>query len=244
MHRPPWRSWFAQHSREESDHTLSDPVVIPNKASLGQRLAARLLYVVLRLLRLTWRVRFSDPHGSLVAGIEKPFIICVWHNRLAYAMYAYRDSIKPVSGRRLAAMVSASKDGAFLVEILRAFGIEPVRGSTSRRGRQALLELSRQMKAGLHLAITPDGPRGPCYEIQDGILSLAQVTGLPIIPLGCASRRKLRFKSWDRFQLPLPFTRCDIVYGEPLQVPRKLDEAERDKIREELKHRLEAISPE
>ena len=81
-------------------------------------------------------------------------------------------------------MVSASKDGAFLVEILRAFDIEPVRGSTSRRGRQALLELSRQMKAGLHLAITPDGPRGPCYEIQDGILSLAQVTGLPIIPLG------------------------------------------------------------
>ena len=62
-------------------------------------------------------------------------------------MYAYRDSIKPVSGRRLAAMVSASKDGAFLVEILRAFDIEPVRGSTSRRGRQALLELSRQMKA-------------------------------------------------------------------------------------------------
>jgi lysophospholipid acyltransferase (LPLAT)-like uncharacterized protein len=223
---------------------LSDPVVIPNKASLGQRLAAKLLYVLLRLLRLTWRIHFSDPHGSMEAGRNEPFIICVWHNRLAYAMYAYRDSIKPISERRLAAMVSASKDGAFLVEILRAFDIEPVRGSTSRRGRQALLELSRQMKAGLHLAITPDGPRGPCYEIQDGILSLAQVTGLPIIPLGCSAKRKLRFKSWDRFQIPLPFSRCDVIYGEPLRVPRELAAEERDEIRDELKRRLEAISPE
>ena len=242
--RRPWKNWSARRSREESDHTLSDPVVIPNKASLGQRLTAKLLYILLRLLRLTWRVRFSDPYGSLEAGREKPFIICVWHNRLAYAMFAYRNSIKQVSGRRLAAMVSASKDGAFLVEILRAFDIEPVRGSTSRRGRQALLELSRQMKSGLHMAITPDGPRGPCYEIQDGILSLAQVTGLPIIPLGCASRRKFRLKSWDRFQLPLPFTRCDILYGEPLHVPRKLDDAERTGLRDELKRRLESISPE
>ena len=100
------------------------------------------------------------------------------------------------------------------------------------------------MKSGLHLAITPDGPRGPCYEIQDGILSLAQVTGLPIIPLGCASKRKFRFKSWDRFQLPLPFTRCDVVYGEPLHIPRKLNDVERTSLRAELKRRLEAISPE
>ena len=233
-----------RRSREVSDHALSDPLVIPNSASLGQRLAAKVLYILLRLLRLTWRIHFSDPRGSLEAGRDKPFIICVWHNRLAYAMYAYRDSIKSVSGRRLAAMVSASKDGAFLVEILRAFDIEPVRGSTSRRGRQALLELSRQMKAGLHLAITPDGPRGPCYEIQDGILSLAQVTGLPIIPLGCASKRKYRFKSWDRFQLPLPFTRCDVEYGEPLHIPRKLNDADRNEFRAELKKRLDAISPE
>ena len=193
---------------------------------------------------MTWRIHFSDPHGSMEAGCNAPFIICVWHNRLAYAMYAYRDSIKPISERRLAAMVSASKDGAFLVEILRSFDIEPVRGSTSRRGRQALLELSRQMKAGLHLAITPDGPRGPCYEIQDGILSLAQVTGLPIIPLGCSAKRKLRFKSWDRFQVPLPFSRCDVIYGEPLRVPRKMAAEERNEIRDELKRRLEAISPE
>ena len=113
------------------------------------------------------------------AGRDRPFIICAWHNRLAYAMVTIRESILPKTGRRMAAMVSASKDGAFLVEILRAFDVVPVRGSTSRRGRQALLELSRQVKAGLHLGITPDGPRGPCYEIQDGILSLARWVAKP-----------------------------------------------------------------
>ena len=222
---------------------MTDPVVIPNEASFIQRLVARLLYVFLRLLRLTWRIHFSDPHGVIESGRDKPFIICVWHNRLVYSMYVYCNSIKPISGRRLAAMVSASKDGALLVELLKAFDIDPVRGSTSRRGRQALLELSRKMKAGLHLAITPDGPRGPCYEIQDGIVSLARLRGLPIIPLGCSSGRKYCFNSWDRFQLPMPFTRCDVVYGLPLQVPRDLDDVQRAAIREELKCRMEAINP-
>ena len=200
--------------------------------------------MLLRMLRFTWRVYFSDPHGMMEAGRDRPFILCAWHNRLAYAMVAIREGIQPKTGRRMAAMVSASRDGAFLVEILRAFDVEPVRGSTSRRGRQALLELSRQVKAGLHLGITPDGPRGPCYEIQDGILSLAQLTGLPIVPLGCQARRKVRFKSWDRFQLPWPLTRCDFVFGEPMAVPRRVTGAERAVLKGELKRRMAEINPE
>ena len=219
-------------------------MVIPNDAGLGQRLAAKLFYVFLQVLRLTWRVHFSDPHGVMEAGRDRPFILCAWHNRLAYAMVTIREGIQPKTGRRMAAMVSASKDGAFLVEILRAFDVVPVRGSTSRRGRQALLELSRQVKAGLHLGITPDGPRGPCYEIQDGILSLAQLTGLPIVPLGCQAGRKVRFRSWDRFQLPWPLTRCDMAFGEPLEVPRKVSDEQRTVLRDELKRRMMEINPE
>jgi lysophospholipid acyltransferase (LPLAT)-like uncharacterized protein len=223
---------------------LDTQVVIPNEAGLGQRLAARLFCMLLRMLRFTWRVYFSDPHGMMEAGRDRPFILCAWHNRLAYAMVAIREGIQPKTGRRMAAMVSASRDGAFLVEILRAFDVEPVRGSTSRRGRQALLELSRQVKAGLHLGITPDGPRGPCYEIQDGILSLAQLTGLPIVPLGCQARRKVRFKSWDRFQLPWPLTRCDVAFGEPLEVPRKATDEQRNALKDDLKRRMMEINPE
>ena len=223
---------------------MPGPVVIPNKASLIQKLAGRVVYGLLRLLRFTWRINFSDPHGVIKDSRDKPFILCVWHNRLVFGMDAYSNNIKPISGRRLAAMVSASKDGALLVEVLKAFDIEPVRGSTSRRGRQALLELSRKMKAGMHLGITPDGPRGPCYEIQDGILALSQVTGLPIIPLGASVNRKYRFNSWDRFQLPMPFARCDVAYGAPLQVPRELDDTQRAAIRAELKSRMDEINPE
>ena len=223
---------------------MSEPVVIPNKASLGQRLAAGVLYVLLRLLRFTWRVHFSDPHGVLDAAADRPFILCAWHNRIIYALFAAHDVIRPRTSRKVAAMVSASRDGAFAVEVLHTFGIVPVRGSTSRRGSQALLESARQAKAGLHLAITPDGPRGPVHEIQQGILSLGQVTGLPIVPLGCVARRKVRFNSWDRFQLPWPLTRCDVVFGEPLAVPRKVTDGQRSALGEELKRRMEAINPE
>ena len=223
---------------------LDTQVVIPNEAGVGQRLAARMFYMLLRMLRFTWRVYFSDPHGIMDAGRDRPLIFCAWHNRLAYVMIAIREDIQPKTGRRLAAMVSASRDGAFLVEILRAIDVEPVRGSTSRRGRQALLELSRQVKAGRHLGITPDGPRGPCYEIQDGILSLAQLTGLPIVPLGCQARRKVRFKSWDRFQLPWPLTRCDVAFGEPLEVPRKATDEQRNALKDDLKRRMMEINPE
>ena len=223
---------------------MDTQVVIPNEAGLGQRLAARLVYVLLRVLRFTWRVRVSDPHGVMDVARDQPFILCAWHNRIIYALFATRDVIRPKTGRKVAAMVSASSDGAFAVEIMRAFGIVPIRGSTSRRGRQALLELSRQARAGLHLAITPDGPRGPVHEIQEGILSLSQVTGLPIVPLGCEAGRKVRFKSWDRFQLPWPLTRCDFVFGEPMAVPRRVTGAERAVLKGELKRRMAEINPE
>ena len=178
------------------------------------------------------------------AARDQPFILCAWHNRIISALFATRDIIRPKTGRKVAAMVSASGDGAFAVEVLRAFGIVPIRGSTSRRGSQALLELSRQARAGLHLAITPDGPRGPCHEIQGGILSLAQVTGLPIVPLGCEAGRKVRINSWDRFQLPWPLTRCDMVFGEPLEVPRKVSDEQRNALKDELKRRMAEINPE
>ena len=223
---------------------MDTQVVIPNEAGLGQRLAARLVYVLLRVLRFTWRVRVSDPHGVMDVARDQPFILCAWHNRIIYALFATRDVIRPKTDRKVAAMVSASSDGAFAVEIMRAFGIVPIRGSTSRRGRQALLELSRQARAGLHLAITPDGPRGPCHEIQEGILSLSQVTGLLIVPLGCEAGRKVRFKSWDRFQLPWPLTRCDFVFGEPMAVPRRVTGAERAILKGELKRRMAEINPE
>jgi lysophospholipid acyltransferase (LPLAT)-like uncharacterized protein len=142
----------------------------------------------------------------------------------------------------LAAMVSASKDGGFLAAILECFKVQPVRGSSSRRGRQALLELTTWAERGYDLAITPDGPRGPCYLVQDGIISLAQITGFPIMPVSYYVAWKIRLKSWDRFQIPLPFTRCEMIYEKPIRVSANATDAERENLRQDLERALTSIT--
>ena len=167
----------------------------------------------------------------------------MWHNRLALCLvpyYRYAKKLNPTPG--LAALVSASKDGAFLASILECFGVQPVRGSTSRRGPQALLELTGWAERGYDLAITPDGPRGPRYEVQEGVMGLAQVTGLPIIPASYHLNWKVQAKSWDRFQIPLPFASCEVAIGRPIRVPREASDAEREALRQQLEHTLKEIS--
>jgi lysophospholipid acyltransferase (LPLAT)-like uncharacterized protein len=142
----------------------------------------------------------------------------------------------------MAAMVSASKDGALLAAILECFNVQPVRGSTSRRGPQALLELTTWAERGFDLAITPDGPRGPCYKVQDGAMSLAQITGLPIIPFSYFLKWKLRLNSWDRFQVPIPFSYCEMRVGKPFYVRRDATDEERAELRSELESTLRQLS--
>src|SRR5262249_43552959 len=168
-----------------------------------------------------------------------PVIYCLWHNRLALCMqayYSYARKRNPTPG--MAGMVSASKDGAFLAAILKGFDVEPVRGSTSRRGSQELLEVTSWADNGYDLAITPDGPRGPRYVVQDGVMSLAQVTGLPIIPFSYYTLWKIQLKTWDRFQIPLPFSRCIFRVSPPIRVPREMSDEKREHLRQELQRAL------
>ena len=139
---------------------------------------------------------------------------------------------------KIAALVSASKDGALLAAVLGRFGVEHVRGSSSRRGPQALLEMATRARLGYNLALTPDGPKGPRYIVQPGVIALAQLSGLPIIPVTCNARRKLCLKSWDGFQIPFPFSRCELILNEPIHVPREADEAVREERRRELETSL------
>jgi lysophospholipid acyltransferase (LPLAT)-like uncharacterized protein len=139
-------------------------------------------------------------------------------------------------------LVSASKDGGFLSEVLRCFGVQPVRGSSSRRGPQALLELTTWAERGYDLALTPDGPRGPRYVVQSGVTALAQLTGLPIVPVSYNLTWKLQARSWDRFQIPLPLSVCEVILAEPVRVPRQASNEERERRRIELENTLRAIT--
>jgi len=218
-------------------------VVVPHKAKWHQRLAAALVYGLIRSLAATIRFELDERAGQFGGALKGKVIFSIWHNRLALSLMIYRRYVvRFAPERRMAAMVSASRDGGLLARILEHFGVEPVRGSSSRRGPQALREMISWAESGYDLAITPDGPRGPCYQVQDGVISTAQLTGLPILPVSYHLNWKFRPKSWDRFQVPMPFARCRIRTGEMVRVPREATEAERETLRQRLEETMKAIT--
>ena len=217
-------------------------VVIPNSPTFFQRVAAWIVWATLNSISATLRYRIRDPHGFLKRRDISQAIYCIWHNRLALCMKLYFAFGKNRSKTGMAGLVSASKDGALLAAILERFGILPVRGSSSRRGPQALLELKTWAERGYDLAITPDGPRGPRYIVQDGAMSLAQITGLPVVPVSYFLKWKIRLKSWDGFQIPLPFSICEVTAGKIFHVPRDIPDVAREELRKQLEAELRAIS--
>ena len=218
-------------------------VIVPHKAKWHQRLAAALVYGFIRCLAATIRFELDDRTGQLREALTRKVIFSIWHNRLALSLMMYRRYVvRFAPERRMAAMVSASRDGGLLARVLEHFSVEPVRGSSSRRGPQALREMISWAEQGYDLALTPDGPRGPCYQVQDGVVSTAQLTGLPIIPVSYHLNWKFRPKSWDRFQVPLPFARCRIRIGDIVRVPREATESERETLRQRLEETMKAIT--
>jgi len=141
----------------------------------------------------------------------KGFIYAFWHSRQAFLVYLH-------SGDQIHPLISQSQDGEIIAQVCRRFALEPVRGSSSRGGMEATRELMRWLEKGERVGITPDGPRGPRETVQDGILYLAQKTGLPIVPVAYGAKRRWVFKSWDAFILPKPFNRIAMAYGEPLSI--------------------------
>jgi lysophospholipid acyltransferase (LPLAT)-like uncharacterized protein len=218
-------------------------VVVPHQATWQQRLAAAVIYFSIRALAATIRFRLNDPANFFNGAPKEKIIFAIWHNRLALSAVLYRRYVlKFKPERRMAGMVSASRDGGLLAQLLELFGIEPVRGSSSRRGPQALREMISFGQCGYDLAITPDGPRGPRYLVQEGVISTAQLTGLPIVPAAYHLNWKICLKSWDRFQIPLPFARCETRVGKIMRVPREATDAQRESLRQQLEIELRAIS--
>jgi len=218
-------------------------VVVPEQPGVAGRLAARLIWLTVQGVDATLQYDLDMAPAALAALGQGRAIFAVWHNRLALSLRVYARFIQPhAPPRRLAAMVSASRDGGLLAHTLRAFGVQPVRGSSSRRGAQALLEMTSWAERGYDLAITPDGPRGPRYRVQEGAVDLAALSGLPLIPVSYDLGWRRQLRSWDGFLIPLPFSRCRTRFGEPLEVPRELDNVAREHFRAEFERRLLAIT--
>ncbi len=151
-----------------------------------------------------------------------PIIYAFWHNRIFYLPYLYRKTHTGV-------MVSKHKDGEIIAKVMNKLKLKPVRGSTSRGGIRALIEIIRYaQKSKNAIAFTPDGPRGPKYVIQEGVLIAARETGFPIVPIAWNAKRRKELHSWDNFLLPFPFNKFITVYGEPIFI-KKTDNLEEKK---------------
>ena len=196
-------------------------------ATVGYRLVA-LLGSTLR-----WRTDGLEHIDRIVAGGRQP-IMAFWHGRILPATYFFRR-------RGIVVITSENFDGEWIAGIIERFGYGTARGSTSRGGRKALLQLTREMAAGKAAGFTVDGPRGPAEIAQPGAVWLAKATGHPVLPFHLEADRHWTLKSWDRTQIPKPFATVSLVIGEPFDVPGDVDEAGIESARRMLEDRLRVL---
>jgi len=182
------------------------------------RLARWLVAFGFRLLQLwgrTLRYEIDDRAGIVGRPVTENYIGALWHNRLLVFPLILRRFFPQRHG---AALISASRDGDLLADAVQRFGYDVVRGSSSRLGASAILQLTQVLAAGGDVVITPDGPRGPAYELGPGIIFLAQKSGAAVLPMNLEYSRCWRLGSWDRFIVPRPFAKVRVLINGPHNV--------------------------
>ena len=143
-------------------------------------------------------------------------LIAFWHCHLLLMLHTKWHGPSSV-------MISQSKDGEYIARVFDWYGVGSVRGSSTRGGAAALREIIREARVGKNIVFTPDGPKGPARIVKEGVVAAARATGLPIVPIAFAAKKKKLLRSWDRMVIPIPFTRALFLYGEPIVVPRDAD---------------------
>ena len=169
---------------------------------------------ILRIYAKTIRLRCVNSEAYLEG--KKVVVFAVWHNRFISLPVLLPSKLS----KYVTTLISNSRDGEYIAGLVREFGVEPVRGSSSKGALHALHELSDAIGRGLSPIITVDGPRGPRYEAHPGANMLAMKHGIPIVPLSVNCSSYWQLKSWDRLQIPRPFSKVEILFGEPIFIPK------------------------
>lgn len=162
-----------------------------------------------------------------------------WHHSMFLIPWLHREWFAQIPGTVL---TSPSGDGQIIADICASFGIEAARGSSSKpeKGMSALIALAEKARQGYDIGITPDGPRGPGCRVQSGVVKLAQLTGVPLIPVNIHYSRAFKFRTWDRFQIPLPFAKVTLTFHPAHQIPRRMTEEQFEQRRAALEDVLRA----
>jgi lysophospholipid acyltransferase (LPLAT)-like uncharacterized protein len=193
---------------------------------------------LLRIWERTLRYEVDDRAGLLAKQASESGIGAVWHNRLLIMPLVLKRFFPHRQG---AALISASRDGGWIAALVQRIGFDVVRGSSSRQGAIAMLQLSDVLAGGRDVVITPDGPRGPVYVLGPGIVLLAQKSGAVVFPLHLEYSSCWRMKSWDRFILPRPFSKVRVILGPPHQVATTSSEQEFEMERLRLQNAMMAL---
>ncbi|OYW76812.1 MAG: hypothetical protein B7Z37_07040 [Verrucomicrobia bacterium 12-59-8] len=201
-------------------------------AKIRIKSAGKIIAWIMRGIAMTVRWQIRDDAGVFDAN-RRGCIWGFWHNRMFLFPWTHHEWFANIPGTIL---TSPSGDGQIIADLCESFGIEAARGSSSKpeKGMSALITLAAKVREGHEIGITPDGPRGPIYQVQPGIVKLAQLTGAPIIPAHMHYSRALQFKTWDKFMLPLPFSTITLVLDPPIYIPRRMTEEEFEQKRQTL----------
>ena len=205
------------------------------------RPARWLIAVGFRVLQLwvrTLRCEIDDRAGVIGKPVDQTYIGALWHNRLLLFPFVLRRFF---SDRHGAALISASRDGELLADAIKRFDYDVVRGSSSRLGASAILQLTEVLASGRDVVITPDGPRGPVFELGPGIIFLAQKSGAAVVPFNMEYSSYWRIKSWDRFIVPRPFSKVRVIIGQPHRVKSTSTDEEFEAERLRLQNALMAL---
>lgn len=199
--------------------------------------AAIAAYVRLVFYSTRWTFLHEERVGRH-AATRRPFIACFWHGRMIQIPNLWHYDM-PIH-----LLASGHRDGRLILQMVRRFGIQPIVGSSSRGGTQAMLTMVQTIRSGGCIALAPDGPRGPRMRAAPGVIALAKLTGVPIFPLSFSSAFGCVLATWDRFFMPLPFGRGVVIYGEPITVPPDADDATLEVARATLEARLNDLTAE
>ena len=192
--------------------------------------------LMIRCLGLTWRIEWRGlEHHERARNGSGPVVYAFWHGRLLVLSWSHRR-------RQIQVLASDHRDGDLMGRTIARLGFGHLKGSTTRGGAKALRELKEALGRGLDVGLTVDGPTGPRGVVQQGATELARLAGAVVLPVSNAARRRILLRSWDRFQIPAPFTRVVIAYCEPLAVPPGAGPEERERLRRELEDRLHRLT--
>ena len=217
-------------------YAFADLAGYPAKKRLLIRAADLAFYVLISLIGRTvrFRVEGGEHLAEAARGGALP-IYTTWHDGVFLSTYFFRR-------RRIVVMTSRSFDGEYIARFIQRFGYGAARGSSSRGGVGALVEMARLVRAGYPAGFMIDGPRGPRHVAKMGAVLLAKKTGQPVLPFAVNAARHYAAPSWDRCQLPLPFTRAAVRIAPPIYVPPDADEQLLEEKRAELQRALDAVS--